>query len=89
MNIEDYRKEIDRTDSEISRLFAERMNTVKKIGELKKEKALPVSDSERENKILSALCENVSPELAPYLTELYGKIFELSKRYQDAVKNYE
>ncbi|PSG99873.1 MAG: hypothetical protein BRC28_02450 [Nanohaloarchaea archaeon SW_4_43_9] len=51
MNLEDYRREIDRVNAEIVDAVSRRMNVVKEISEYKKEKSLDVGDNSRQEKI--------------------------------------
>ena len=51
MNLEDYRREIDRVNAEIVDAVSRRMNVVKEISEYKKEKELDVGDNSRQEKI--------------------------------------
>ena len=79
----DYRKEIDRIDSEIVKLFSERMNIAAGIAQYKKENNQPVLDPRREKeKILSVI--NITPdEFKTYTPVLYSTIMELSRSYQN------
>ena len=52
-DIKELRAEIDRIDSEIIRLYGERMDTARRIGQYKKEHNLPVMDTEREREVLN------------------------------------
>ena len=65
------RKMIDEADRELASVFAKRLDIVKQIGQIKRMKNLPVTDSERENEILSKMDDN--------LKRLYRTIFEISK----------
>lgn len=85
MSIEEARKKIDEIDSELIKLFEERMKTAQQIAEEKKKKNLPVFDKKREEEILEKIGEKCSPEFNNYTTELYEKIFELSKKYQEEI----
>lgn len=51
MDLEDYRKEIDRTNAEIVDAISRRMNVVEEIGEYKKEKGMDIKDEGREEKV--------------------------------------
>ena len=55
MTIDDYRKEINRLDSELLRIFNERAALALKIGEIKKKLGLPVYDPEREKRIFESM----------------------------------
>lgn len=50
-DIEALRKEIDKIDEELIKLISSRFELVRKIGELKRERNLPLTDEERENKV--------------------------------------
>lgn len=82
MNIEEARKEIDKIDGELLKLFEKRMSLSAEIAEEKKEKNLPVFNPKREEEIIKKIGEKSSPEFRKYTEDLYGKIFELSKDYQ-------
>ncbi|MFQ3275329.1 MAG: chorismate mutase [Candidatus Nanohaloarchaea archaeon] len=51
MDLEDYRKEIDRVNTEIADAVSRRMNIVEEIGEYKKEKGMEIKDEGREEKV--------------------------------------
>ena len=85
MNQSDYRKEIDRIDSELVKLFAERMDVSAKIGRYKKENNLPVYDPRREREKLLDVSEQSPKEIQDYTTVLYSLLFELSRSYQNSI----
>lgn len=85
MDITESRKKIDEIDAEMTELFLKRMSLSAEIAEYKKEKNLPVFNAEREKKIIEEE-QKKSPEiLQKYLKDFYGKIFELSRKYQEEV----
>ncbi|MBQ7474878.1 MAG: chorismate mutase [Clostridia bacterium] len=84
MDLNELRREIDRIDGEMIRLFGERMKVAQKIAGYKKERGLPVLDPVREREKLDAIAA-ANPELCPYITELYGRVFEISRAYQQSV----
>ena len=49
MELNELRKQIDKVDKQMAKLFEERMDIVKQIGNYKKEHNLPILDKEREN----------------------------------------
>ena len=53
MTIEELRAQIDRIDSDLIRLYAERLETAAAIGRYKQEHHLPVSDPAREREVLN------------------------------------
>jgi len=80
--LESLRNKIDEIDSQITLLFAERMDTVKKIAILKKNETLKVNQPDREELILAKLSKLIPSEYISDLEELYKSIFETSKRCQ-------
>ena len=63
MNLEQSRKTIDEIDSQLTKLFAERMSCAAEIAAYKKENNLPVLDAGRERQKLAAISELVPEEL--------------------------
>ena len=51
MDLEDYRNEIDRVNTEIVDAVSRRMNIVEEIGQYKKEKGMEIKDEGREEKV--------------------------------------
>jgi chorismate mutase len=51
MDLEDYRREIDRVNREIVDAVSRRMNIVEEVGDYKKEHDMDVKDQEREEKV--------------------------------------
>ena len=82
MSLQDYRKQIDRVDSEILRLFEERMGISLQIARYKKENGIPVFDPTREKEKLSTVSD-------PYMKKLYSSLFEISKQAQRKVLSVE
>ena len=80
MNIEDYRKEINRLDSELLRIFNERAALALKIGEIKKELGIPVYDPERDKRIFKAMTEmNPGPLEDDAITRLFERVIDESR----------
>ena len=52
--LEDLRKQIDEIDDLIVSLLAKRMETVKKVGQLKKKNNIPVLDKSRWQKVIKS-----------------------------------
>lgn len=51
MDLEDYRNEIDRVNTEIVDAVSRRMNIVEEIGQYKKEKGMEIKDEGREENV--------------------------------------
>ena len=81
MELKDYRERLDQIDSELIHLFCERMDTVRLIGEYKKEHGMPIHAPGREREILERVRE-ASGELAPYAQTLFETLMYVSREYQ-------
>ena len=82
MDLQDYRKQIDRIDNELLRLFKERMDVVSQVALYKKEHALPILDAAREQEKLATID-------CPYTRKLYAMLFQLSREYQGSILEHE
>ena len=78
MSMEEYRNQINDIDEEIVRLYKERMEVVKKIGQYKKENNLPVKDSFREKALLKKITEMAGDEYENDIRSIYSLLFDLS-----------
>lgn len=77
--IDELRSEIDEIDDGLVSLFLQRLAVVKEIGEAKKTLSLSVEDKDRENAVIERLTVNKTDEEKKKITELYNKIFDISK----------
>ena len=82
MDLNDYRKEIDRIDDQLIALFAQRMETAEKIAEYKKANGLRVLDARREKEKMREILDKTPDDLREYVSSLYSLIFELSRSRQ-------
>ncbi len=85
MDLSDYRKQIDAVDTELVRLFKERMKISGDIAKYKIENNLPVFDASRERAKLSELCSSAGEDMSGYIHPLYNTIFELSRLHQKKI----
>lgn len=85
MDLQGYRRKIDRIDGEMTRLFAERMALAEQIAAYKKAHDLPVYDAEREEEKLAEIRDKLPDELKEYGASLYRHIFELSRERQEHI----
>ncbi len=82
-DMNDYRREIDRIDAELQRLFEARMEVSKKIGAYKASHGMPVFDGKREEEKVRALKEKASsPENAEGIARLFKEMFAISRDAQ-------
>lgn len=77
--IDELRSEIDEIDDGLVSLFLQRLAVVKEIGKAKKTHSLSVVDKDRENAVIERLTVNKTDEEKKKITELYNKIFDISK----------
>lgn len=83
MTIDDYRKEINRLDSELLRIFNERAALALKIGEIKKEMDIPVYDPAREKRIFDAMSnDNPGPLENEAIIRLFERVIDESRRLE-------
>ena len=82
MDINELRKDIDRIDDELVKLFTQRMQVSEKVAQYKKERGLPILVPAREREKLKDVAEKAGPDMANYTRVLYSMIFELSRSYQ-------
>lgn len=76
------RERINRADEEIAKLWAERMEAVREIGEYKKANSLPIFDASRETSLLEKNLSYVPDALSLYYKEFQRGVIETSKHYQ-------
>lgn len=83
MKIDDYRREIDRLDRELLRIFNERAALALRIGEIKKERGLPVYDPDRERRIFEAMkSANPGPLEDDAIVRLFERVIDESRRLE-------
>jgi chorismate mutase len=83
LTIEDYRKEINRLDGELLRIFNERADLALKIGEIKKELGIPVYDPEREKRIFETMSKaNPGPLENEAIIRLFERVIDESRRLE-------
>ena len=78
--IKELRKKLDLLDDQISELLQKRIETGKKIVNLKKEAGISKDDLDREKEILERITEGKS-EISELLKTLYGRIFDWVKNH--------
>ena len=86
MDLQDYRKEIDRIDRELVALFVQRMEVAAGIAAYKQQHGLPVLDAAREQDKLQQVAELAPEQLRTDTMELYRTLFALSRGYQQRLQ---
>lgn len=82
MNLDEARKHIDDIDTQMARLFEERMKTVAEVAEYKKANDMPIFNGAREQEVLNKIAGMTSEEYKSYIRVLYNTVFDVSKSYQ-------
>lgn len=83
MDIDAIRREIDRLDDELLRIFNARAGLALKIGEVKKEKGLPVYDPQREKRIFERMkTANPGPLEDGAIVRLFERVIDESRRLE-------
>lgn len=83
MDINRLREEIDRLDEELLRIFNARADLALKIGEIKKEKSLPVYDPQREKRIFDRMkANNPGPLEDDAIIRLFERVIDESRRLE-------
>ena len=80
------RDKVDVIDKQMAKLFAERIELVKEISQVKKELELPIYDQGRETFILirnGAYIEDRNTRMMYF--EMLTKMFELTKKMQEEI----
>ena len=86
MELENLRKRIDAIDDQLIELFKARMEAAAQIGQYKKQNGLPVFIPQREQEKLEDVAQKSGDEMADYIRSLYRTLFQLSRDYQDSMK---
>ena len=82
-DLTELRSEIDSIDRELMRLFEERMNISRQVGDYKRERGMPVFDETREKEVIAARTALIGEEaLRPYASRLMHNIMDYSKEVQ-------
>ena len=80
--LDKYRRKIDSIDNRIIKLLKARLKYVEKIGNIKKQNGLEISDQKRENFIIRKIEKSVNPKDVEPIKEIYSTIFEISKKIE-------
>ena len=77
------RQELDEVDSELVKLFEQRMQLCRQVAEYKLAHDMPVLDSSREQQVLDSRAEKAADDtLRPYVRRLYVELMALSRAEQ-------
>jgi len=83
LDIDAIREEINRLDDELLKIFNQRAGLALQIGEIKKEKGLPVYDPEREKRIFLRMKSlNSGPLEDDAIVRLFERVIDESRRLE-------
>ena len=82
MDLNEIRKEINRVDDQLVKLFVERMELASQVAAYKREHNMPIFVPAREREILKKVAEQAGPEFGSYARLLYATIMDLSRSHQ-------
>ena len=85
MDLNNYREELDRIDTQLLSLFSERMAIAGEIAQWKQENSKPVLDARREKEKLRSIEEMSQDDLKEYSISLFSLMMELSRSYQNRI----
>lgn len=86
--LDDARKKINEIDQKMAFLFEERMKASEDVAEYKKEHALPIFDSSREDEIIKRNSSYISDEtIREYYVNFLKNNMDISKSYQSRLIN--
>ena len=77
------RENINKIDNKIVELWKERMEICLFVAEYKKEHNLPIFDEKREKELLDRVIKMAGEDLTDYCRDLYEKIMEISRDFQE------
>lgn len=85
-NINDIRNKINDIDKEMAKLFEQRMEAATEVAKYKKEYALPVLDSKREQEVISNNVKYINDEkIKEYYVNFLQTTMDISKKYQTSL----
>ena len=82
--LEAIRARINQVDDQLKKLILERLEIVSDVAAYKKAAGLPVTDREREKKVIARLTQGEDADTSLYLKMFYSNIFNLSKLKESA-----
>lgn len=85
MALEEYRNKIDEIDEKIAQLFQERMETVTKVGQYKKENGIPILNRKREEEVLEKNANRLREDLQEEGREFFENLMAISRAYQHKI----
>jgi len=86
--LEKYRKQIDKIDNKLIKLFEKRMDVAKKVGEYKKENGMEIFCPDREKSIIEKRTNQTkNADYKRYSAEFFESLMRISRRLQGKILN--
>ena len=87
-DLKEIRKQINEIDKQMAKLFEERMKASSEVAQYKKEHALPIFDSSRENEVINKNLEFIEAnDIKQYYVNFLQNTMDISKNYQSSLLN--
>lgn len=81
-----YRKQIDKIDTKLTKLFEKRMDVAQKVGEYKRERNMEIFVAEREKAIIEKRTAQVeNPEYKKYAADFFENVMRISRGLQSKI----
>ncbi len=88
MELKDARETINRIDSEMAKLFEQRMDAVRDVAEYKRARGIPVEDKEREQSLIENMSGEIkSEDVKPFYVSFLQSTMNISKNWQHSLIN--
>ncbi len=88
LTLAEAREIINEQDAIILEAFEKRMAAAKQVVRNKMEQGMPIYVPQREQEILERVARQAPEELAEYAVELYRKLMEVSRSYQNRLRKF-
>lgn len=88
LTLDEARAVINEQDAIILKAFETRMAAAKEVVRNKIERGMPIYVPEREEEILKKIAAQAPEELSEYAAELYRKLMEVSRAYQNSQRKF-
>lgn len=85
MNLDEIRKDIDKIDEDIMKLFTKRMTLAKDVAEYKLAHDMAINNPKREAEILEEISALAEEGMERYARILFNTLFDVSKSYQGSL----
>ncbi len=86
MDLNEAREKINKIDTEMAKLFEQRMEAVREVAEYKSARGLPVEDLEREQSLIESMSANISDEeVRPFYVSFLQNTMDVSKNWQHSL----